>query len=105
MSGERALPEKFVAGIVSHINEDHRGEMLDLAQGLGQQHWASEAELLHADRDGIDLLLRGEARAERLRLVFDTALERPNEFRPTLITLIKRARERLGKPYTEVDDT
>lgn len=89
------FPEKFVTGIVSHINEDHRGEMLDLAHGLAGQYWASDAELLHADPRGLDLLLRTAGREERLRLPFDAQLEQPNQFRPTLIALIARARQAL----------
>lgn len=89
------FPEKFVAGIVAHINEDHRREMLDLARGLAGQTWALDAELLHADPLGIDLLLRAGDRAERLRVPFDAPLERPNQFRPTLIELIGRARAKL----------
>jgi putative heme iron utilization protein len=90
------FPEKFVAGVVAHINEDHGDEMLDLARGLAGQRWAERAELLHADPRGIDLLLRGAGREERLRVAFETPLERPNEFRPALIMLIGRARQQLG---------
>lgn len=92
------FPQKFVAGVVAHINEDHGDEMLALARGLAGQHWAEQAELLHADPRGIDLLLRGAGREERLRVAFDAPLERPNEFRPALIALIGRARRQLGQP-------
>ncbi|MCG8347137.1 MAG: class I SAM-dependent methyltransferase [Chloroflexales bacterium] len=90
-----AFPEKFVAGVVAHINEDHRREMLDLAHGLAGQNWASEASLLHADKHGLDLLLHAADREERLRVTFDEPLERPNQFRPALIALIQRARQAL----------
>lgn len=90
-----AFPAKFVTGVVNHINEDHRREMLDLAHGLAGQHWAGDAELLHADPGGIDLLLRTAGREEQLRVVFDPPLERPDQFRPTLIALIARARANL----------
>jgi len=100
------FPEKFVAGVVAHINADHRTEMRDLAQGLAGQTWTEDVEVLHADPCGIDLLLRAEGREERLRIAFDTPLERPNQFRPALIALIGRARALLGIPDTseEHDD-
>jgi putative heme iron utilization protein len=90
-----AFPEKFVAGVVAHINADHRREMLDLAHGLAGQNWASEASLLHADKHGLDLLLRAADREERLRVTFDEPLEQPKQFRPALIALIQRARQAL----------
>jgi len=90
------FPEKFVAGVVNHINEDHRAEMLDLARGLAGCAWAEEAEILHADPHGIDLLLRGAGREERMRVPFDPPIERPNQFRPALISLITQARASLG---------
>lgn len=89
------FPETFVAGVVAHINEDHRDEMLALAHGLAGQHWAEQAVLLHADPRGIDLLLRAAGREERLRVAFEVPLERPNEFRPALIALIGRARQQV----------
>jgi putative heme iron utilization protein len=93
-----AVPEKFVAGVVAHINEDHQAEMLDLARGLAGEAWAHDAQLLHADPHGLDLLLRADERSEQLRIAFDAPLERPNQFRPALIALIARARASLGAP-------
>ncbi|GAB4108663.1 MAG: hypothetical protein OHK0022_60440 [Roseiflexaceae bacterium] len=99
------FPAKFVAGIVAHINDDHRREMLDLAHGLAGQGWASDATLLHADRLGLDLLLHAEGREERLRVAFDTPLEQPNQFRPTLIALIQRARQALPEHPGQQEQT
>ncbi|HEU4328699.1 MAG TPA: DUF2470 domain-containing protein [Roseiflexaceae bacterium] len=99
------FPEKFVAGVVGHINEDHRREMVELAHGLAGQDWASDATLLHADKLGIDLLLHGEGREERLRVPFDAPLELPNQFRPTLIALIQRARQALPNAPAASEDT
>lgn len=95
------FPDKFVVGIVAHINDDHRREMLELAHGLAGQSWASDATLLHADKRGIDLLLHGADRAERVRVPFDAPLEQPNQFRPTLIALIQRARQALPQDATQ----
>lgn len=96
--------EPFVAGVVAHINTEHRAEMLDLARGLAGCMWAEEATLLHADPHGIDLLLGGAGREERLRLAFDLPLEKPNQFRPALIGLISRARANLGLPQVADDE-
>lgn len=95
---QSTFSEPFVAGVVAQINADHRAEMLDLARSLAGRDWAEEATLLHADPHGIDLLLHGAGREERLRIVFDPPLEQPNQFRPALIALIAQARTALGLP-------
>lgn len=97
------FPEKFVTGVINHINDDHRAEMLDLARGLAGCNWAEEAEILHADPRGINLLLRTAGHEERLRVPFDPPLAQPNQFRPALITLIGQARARLGLPNVVAD--
>lgn len=91
-----ALPEKFVAGVVEHVNQDHRAEMLELAHGLAGQRWAEDATLLHADKRGFELLLCAGGREEQVRIDFDTPLELPNQFRPALIALIGNVRRALA---------
>jgi putative heme iron utilization protein len=91
-----AFPKKFITGMVKHINEDHRAEMLQLAHGLAGATWADEAEATHADTHGLDLLLHAADREEPLRIPFDPPLEQPNQFRPMLIGMIGQARANLG---------
>jgi caffeoyl-CoA O-methyltransferase len=87
--------EKFVAGIVAHLNEEHRRELLALAHGLAGQIWATAAEALTLEPTGLGLLLRNAERAEELSIPFEPPLERPNQVRPALIALIGRARQEL----------
>jgi caffeoyl-CoA O-methyltransferase len=94
--------ETFVAGIVAHLNEEHRRELLDLAHGLAGQLWATEAEALTLAPTGLGLLLWNAERAEELPIPFEPPLERPNQVRPALIALIGRARAQLGR--SEQDD-
>jgi putative heme iron utilization protein len=95
MSTNPEFPANFVAGIVAHINQDHRDEMLTLAHGLAGQDWARETQLLHVDKHGLDLALSAEGRTETLRLSFEPPLEKTTQFRPTIIALIGRAQQQL----------
>jgi hypothetical protein len=85
------FPAKFVAGIVAHINEDHAGEMLAIAHGIAGRTWASEASLQHADKRGLDLVLKADGRMEIVRVPFDAPLNTTTDFRPAVIALIARA--------------
>lgn len=98
------LPEKFLAGVLGHINSDHRRELLQLAHGLAGATWADEAEATHADTHGLDLLLHAADREETLRIPFDAPIEKPNQFRPMLIGMIGRARANLGIVEAEDDE-
>lgn len=86
------LPAKFVAGIVAHINEDHAGEMLAIAHGIAGRAWATTAMLQHADKRGLDLVLKADGRMEIVRVPFNAPIEKTTEFRPTIIAMIAQAR-------------
>jgi putative heme iron utilization protein len=96
MSQALTFPAKFVAGIVAHINEEHRRELVDLAHGLAGQTWVIEAALSHIDKAGLDLQLLARGREETLRISFDAPLDKTTEFRPAVAALIQRARARLS---------
>ena len=96
MSAELAFPDKFAAGIVAHINEDHRREMLELAHGLAGATWAAEAELAGIDKGGLNLLLRNGGREEPLRVAFAAPSDKTTDFRPAVAGLIQRARQHLA---------
>jgi heme iron utilization protein len=85
------LPAKFLAGVVAHVNEDHRDEMLAIAHALAGQTWAVDATLHHADKLGLDLLLKAGERTEQIRVLFDAPLKKSAEFRDATIVLIERA--------------
>lgn len=95
MSGADEFPEKFVAGIIGHINEDHRRELLDIAHGIAQVGWADDASLQHFDKEGLDIALTGDNRRQIVRVRFDTPLSKTTQFRPAMIALIGQARQAL----------
>jgi hypothetical protein len=96
MSDGLEFPAKFVEGIVAHINEDHRDDLLDIARGIGRQDWPSDAWLLHADMRGLDMMLSAEGREEKLSVAFDAPLSMTTQFRPAMIALIRLARTNLN---------
>jgi putative heme iron utilization protein len=87
------LPANFLAGVISHINEDHRAEMLAIAHVLAGQAWATDAALQHADKLGLDLLLTAGERTEQTRVLFDAPCKKSSDFRNATIKLIERAQK------------
>lgn len=98
------FPEKFVNGIVTHINEDHRAEMLLVAHGLMDQTWATGAMILDLDKTGFRLQLENSSKQEVVTYTFETQLEKTTDWRPTLISLVGQARENLGLPAPTSED-
>jgi putative heme iron utilization protein len=89
------FPAKFVAGIVAHINDDHRAEMLAIAHALAGQTWATEATLQHANKRGLDLVLKAGERVELVRVAFDAPLKKTTDFRSATVKLVERAQAKL----------
>lgn len=79
------------AGAVAHVNEDHADAVALYAEGLlglGPGPW----RLVGIDPLGLDLM-RGE---EAARLWLDPPLSGPEDVRPRLVALARRAREAAG---------
>ncbi|MEL6942000.1 MAG: DUF2470 domain-containing protein [Bacteroidota bacterium] len=86
--------QKFVEGAVKHMNEDHRDAMVDILHGLCEATWVTDAEMLHFDKEKMEIRGLGAVdKTENFEVKFDDPLEKANEFRPVLITILKRARE------------
>ncbi|MEM9833569.1 MAG: DUF2470 domain-containing protein [Bacteroidota bacterium] len=90
-----SFDQKFVDGAIEHVNDDHRDAMTDILQGLCGADWVTDAEIVHFDKDKMNVRGLNEAGREELFTVpYDESLEKPNQFRPMLIALLKRARAR-----------
>ena len=84
-------------GMVAHMNEDHRANLLDYAHALLEKPWASDAVLIGMDRYGMDLYLSNADQSEVARYSFDAPLETSAGVRPLLVSMAREARVKLGK--------
>ena len=84
-------------GMVTHMNEDHRANLLDYAHALLEKPWASDAVLIGIDRYGMDLHLSDATQSEVVRYAFNAPLETGAAVRPLLVSMAHEARVKLGK--------
>ncbi len=85
--------QKFVDNATEHVNDDHRDAMTDILRGLCGVDWATDAELIYFDKEKMDVRgLNEEGREEIFTVHYDEQLEKHNQIRPLLITLLQRAR-------------
>jgi putative heme iron utilization protein len=96
-SPEKELPEKVVRGIVQHVNEDHRQEMLECALAFGNTPWATDATLERFDRTGMDLRASGNGREQKMRLEFATPIQHNKDIQATMLELTEQARHKTQK--------
>lgn len=86
LAGEAAV------GILEHMNADHGGSLVLMAQVLGGRVDATEALMTAVDRYGFDLVVGGPNGRAALRLGFDAPVSTPAAVRPAMIALVERAR-------------
>ncbi|MGD1895075.1 MAG: DUF2470 domain-containing protein [Cyclobacteriaceae bacterium] len=92
----KTFDQKFVDSAVEHVNEDHRDAMVDILTGLCEANWVTDAELIHFDKEKMEVRgFNAEGREEIFTVPYDAPLEKSNQFRPTLIALLQRARAEL----------
>ncbi|MEM8527003.1 MAG: DUF2470 domain-containing protein [Bacteroidota bacterium] len=90
---ETQFQAKFIKNAVEHMNDDHRDAMVDILQGLCGATWVTDAEMLTFDKEKMQIRGTGAAeKTEDFEVLYDTPLEKPKDFRPTLIELLRRAR-------------
>ncbi len=83
------------AGIIEHMNADHREAMADIvAHELDVSDEVTEVELLSCDRYGFEVRLTtaGEPGLAFGRIGFDKVLGAPDEARGAMVALTRRAR-------------
>ncbi|MEM8796588.1 MAG: DUF2470 domain-containing protein [Pseudomonadota bacterium] len=79
--------DEMESAVVAHMNEDHADAVTDYARAFGKRK-GSDWKMAGLDPRGIDLTLGDET----LRIDFERDLESPDEIRPMLIVMAKRAR-------------
>lgn len=97
MTGDLTLPAAAVQRAIEHMNDDHRDSMVEMAQALARLPWATDAEMLGLDQDGIDIRASGAGQEATARLLFATPLAGPQELRPAIIALAMQARAEAAK--------
>ena len=85
------LPEDVVIGAITHMNQDHRHNLLDYAQKFGKCDWAQSAEMTALDGGGFDLMVVGEEREEIKRIPFPNPVTNGQELREMLINMAMEA--------------
>ncbi|MEM8940448.1 MAG: DUF2470 domain-containing protein [Bacteroidota bacterium] len=94
MNEQKPIDQKFAAYAISHVNEDHRPEMIDILRKICKADWVLDAELLSFDHH--KMVVEGtdqKAKTERFEISFDRPLQNAKEFRPVLIEIVKKARQ------------
>ena len=85
--------QKFVESAVKHMNEDHRDAMVDILLGLCDSAWVVDAEMLYFGKEKMEIRGYGtEDKIEVFEVKYTKPLEKPNEFRPVLIEMLKQVR-------------
>jgi hypothetical protein len=86
LAGEAAV------GILDHMNADHAGSLVLMAQVLGGRADTTEATMTAVDRYGFDVVVGGPAGRAALRLGFDEPVASAAAVRPAMVRLVERAR-------------
>jgi putative heme iron utilization protein len=99
---DRAAYEKFdalaahVAGICTHMNEDHQDAMIAYAKAFASTE-ADAAKMIHVDGAGFDMIAIKNNNHKHLRLNFSEPVASPDEVRKAMVEMVRRAREAIGK--------
>jgi hypothetical protein len=81
------------AGVIEHMNGDHAGALVLMAQTFGGRPGAASAVVTAVDRYGFDLVTEGPQGRGALRLGFAAPVSRPEDVRREFVRLVRRARE------------
>ncbi|MGD1840496.1 MAG: hypothetical protein ACFB0B_06310 [Thermonemataceae bacterium] len=49
------MRKKFVEGVLSYINDNHRPEMRDISKGISKADWVIDLTLLYIDKECIQV--------------------------------------------------
>ncbi len=83
------------AGIMEHMNRDHRDALVTLARVLAGAE-AQEASMVSVDRLGFRLRLRSGERLYSVRIPFPREVTTPEASRVVLIEMLRDARQRVS---------
>ncbi len=84
------------AGIVAHMNDDHRDALVAYARAFTRAKDAEEVRMVGCDRYGFELSVTTPEGPRPARIAFDAPIANAGEARQALIALLGRAREALG---------
>jgi putative heme iron utilization protein len=80
------------AGILEHMNADHKETMLEYTRAFSRAPDASDAELVAVDRYGFEMAVATPEGPRPVRVAFHAAVESADEVRREMIALAKEAR-------------
>lgn len=81
------LPQQVINGAISHMNDDHKHNLLDYAKRLAGCDWAEEVEMTAIDGLGFDMLVTGNGREEIKRLTFPHPVSDAKGLRMALVEM------------------
>jgi putative heme iron utilization protein len=91
----QACPDPVVpiaAGILEHMNEDHREAMVLLCKHLGGVEDVASADMTEVDRYGFEMQATTPDGPRLVRLGFPQALASPDDVRPAMVAMVRQAR-------------
>ncbi|MGF1485232.1 MAG: DUF2470 domain-containing protein [Opitutales bacterium] len=94
--------EEQLAGMVSHMNEDHADSVLLYVQAYSQIQDATAARLVSVDAEGMDIeaALGAGAETQAVRIPFDKPLKDSYDAHVTLVQMSKAARKKVTASET-----
>lgn len=79
-------------GVISHMNDDHRHNLVDMVRAFAQQSAASDAVMIGLDHLGFDVVAITDDQPHEVRIPFDEPLQHPREVRKAMVALAQRAK-------------
>ena len=79
-------------GVISHMNDDHRHNLVDMVRAFAQQSAATDAIMIGLDHLGFDVVAITDGHPHEVRIPFDEPLRHPREVRKAMVVLAQRAK-------------
>lgn len=92
------FPQSDADAVVGHMNRDHTGDALLIAQAFGGVAAATAAHTLDVDKDGIVIEAVVDGAPVAVRVPWSERLEERPQLRPEIAGLYRRACAELGIP-------
>lgn len=94
-----ASPDPLMAdakGIIDHMNADHADALRAYAEAFSRSGPVPEAVMTAVDRYGFEMSVTTDQGARPVRIAFDEQVASTGEVRAAMVSMVKRAREKLG---------
>lgn len=86
----------FAAGVIAHMNGDHRDAMVLYCRAFSNAKDITAATMTGVDRYGFDMSAKTPEGPRPVRVAFPTPVRTPEDVRATMVAMVKDARSRLG---------